>query len=92
MNFITYILRCADDTLYVGWTKDIDARICKHNAGSGARYTRARGPVKLEILWEFDSKTKAMRAEYYLKRLTRAQKLQLISGTSTIVELVPQLA
>jgi putative endonuclease len=90
MAFVTYILRCADDTLYTGWTVDIEARLRKHNEGKGARYTRARTPVTLERLWEFDTKPKAMQAEWHLKRLSRWQKLQLIEGQKDISEVVSE--
>lgn len=47
MNAYTYILRCADGTLYCGWTNDLTARLAAHNSGRGAKYTRGRGPVQL---------------------------------------------
>lgn len=76
----SYILRCADDTLYCGWTNDLVHRIAAHNAGKGAKYTRARLPAEL-VYWEcFESKEAAMRREYELKQLTRQQKLCLIEA------------
>ena len=74
----SYILRCADDTLYCGWTNDLEHRIAVHNAGRGAKYTRSRLPVELVYRECFGSKEEAMRREYELKQLTRRQKLQLI--------------
>jgi len=75
----TYILQCADDTLYVGWTSDLARRLAAHNAGRGARYTRGRRPVHL-VFWEkHDSSTAARQREQALRRLSRAQKLSLVA-------------
>jgi len=74
----TYILRCADDTLYTGWTNDLEKRLAAHNAGLGAKYTKPRRPVAL-VYWEVhETKEEAMRREFRIKRLTRAEKLALI--------------
>lgn len=75
-----YILECSDGTLYTGYTNDVDARVKKHNAGKGAKYTRSRLPVIACYREELDSKSLAMKREYKIKKLTRAQKLALISG------------
>ena len=77
MNY-TYILSCADGTLYTGWTNDLDRRLAAHNAGKGGKYTRARLPVTLVYHEEFDTKEKAMSREYAIKQMTRAQKMKLI--------------
>lgn len=79
MNY-TYILRCADGTLYTGWTNDLEKRLKAHNAGTGAKYTRARRPVELVWYESFEDKTDAQRREYAVKQLTRARKLALIQG------------
>ena len=79
MNYC-YILRCADGTLYTGWTNDLEARLKTHNAGKGGRYTRARLPVELVYREEFETKEEAMSREWHLKRLTRQEKLRLIAG------------
>jgi putative endonuclease len=76
MNY-TYILRCADGTLYTGWTNDHDKRIRLHNHGKAAKYTRGRRPVELFYYESFSTKEEAMRREAGIKRLTRAQKLAL---------------
>ncbi len=74
----TYILECADGTLYTGWTEDLARRVRAHNAGRGARYTRGRRPVRL-VYWEAQpSRNAAQRREAALRRLSRAQKQQLI--------------
>ena len=77
--FFTYIVKCADQTLYTGWTNNLAKRITAHNAGKGARYTRSRLPVELLASWSFSSKREAMQMEHKLKELTRSQKLLLIS-------------
>lgn len=76
MNYV-YILRCADGTLYTGWTTDLNRRLAAHNAGSGAKYTRSRRPVALLYSEECASRGAALRRESAVKRLTRAQKLEL---------------
>lgn len=76
---VTYILRCADGTLYTGWTNDLNRRLLAHNAGTGAKYTRPRRPVTLVYQEQFPSKQEAMRREWEIKQLTRAQKLLLIA-------------
>lgn len=73
-----YIVCCADGTLYTGYATDVARRVATHNAGKGARYTRARLPVELLASWEFASKSEALRIEYALKRWPRRQKLLLI--------------
>ena len=80
MVCFVYILECSDGTLYTGYTNDVDARVKKHNAGKGAKYTRSRLPVIACYREELDSKSLAMKREYKIKKLTRAQKLVLISG------------
>lgn len=77
MEHVTYILRCSDNTLYTGWTNDIEGRIAAHNSGQGAKYTRGRAPVELAYLERFDTKQEAMRRESSIKKLSRADKLKL---------------
>lgn len=74
----TYILRCADNTLYTGWTTDLDHRLRTHNAGRGSKYTRARLPVELAYFECFETKEEAMSREWHIKRLSRSEKEQLI--------------
>lgn len=76
----TYILRCADGTLYTGWTNDLDKRLAAHNAGTAAKYTRPRRPVTLVYQEVFPTKEEAMRREWQIKRLTRVEKLALIQS------------
>ena len=79
MNY-TYILRCADGSLYTGWTNDLAARLVSHNAGTGGKYTRSRRPVELVYFEEHSTKEQAMSREWHIKRLTREQKLRLIEN------------
>lgn len=73
----TYIVECSDGTLYTGWTTNLEKRMAAHNSGKGAKYTRPRLPVRL-IHWEsFETKQEAMRREWEIKQLTRAEKLRL---------------
>lgn len=78
MHYV-YILRCADGTLYTGYTTDRKARVAVHNAGRGAKYTRGRLPVTLVYSRGFRSVGKALAREYAIKQLTRAQKEALIA-------------
>lgn len=81
MNY-TYILKCNDNTLYTGWTNNLEKRIRDHNEGNGAKYTKPRRPVELMYYETFETKEDAMRREYAIKQLTRAQKLLLIQDFS----------
>lgn len=73
-NHFFYVLECADQSYYAGYTNDLDKRVATHNAGKGAKYTRARVPVKCIYVETFESKQEAMRAEYAFKQLNRVQK------------------
>ena len=77
MNY-TYILKCKDDSLYTGWTNDLKKRISFHNAGKGAKYTKARRPVELVYYEEFQTREEAMKREYAIKQLSRKEKEALI--------------
>jgi putative endonuclease len=79
MNFV-YIVRCKDNTLYTGWTNNLEKRIDLHNKGKGAKYTKTRCPVQLEYYEEFENKQEAMRREYRIKKMTRIEKLNLIKS------------
>jgi len=76
-----YILRCADDSYYTGYTTDPERRLAEHNAGDGAKYTRGRTPVTCVYLAAFDSKSTAMSREYEIKQCRRNRKEQLIADT-----------
>ncbi len=74
----TYILKCADDTFYCGWTNNLERRLRAHNEGKGAKYTRSRLPVEIIYYEEFESYIEAQKREYQIKQLTRKQKEALI--------------
>lgn len=78
MNYV-YILRCADGTLYCGWTTDLQERLAAHNAGTGAKYTRSRRPVRLAYYEEHEDRHEALSREWHIKRMSREEKLALIS-------------
>lgn len=75
-----YLLTTSDNTLYCGYTNDLEKRLKTHNDGNGAKYTRTRLPVKLVYHETFVTKSEAMKREYQIKQYTRQQKLQLIYG------------
>lgn len=75
-----YLLWCrADDTLYTGWTNDLERRLGAHAAGTASRYTRSRLPVALALALAMPDASAARREEARIKRLTRAEKLALIA-------------
>ena len=81
MHYI-YLVRCADDSLYCGWTTDLKRRMDAHNGHipGGAKYTRSRRPVTLVYAESFHQKQEAQRREYAIKRMTKTKKLRLIKG------------
>jgi putative endonuclease len=79
MSYFIYILECNDGSLYTGITKDISKRLDEHNTkDKGAKYTKARRPVKLMYQEESDNRSTASKREYEIKKFTRVKKLQLI--------------
>lgn len=78
MSWCVYMLRCRDGTLYTGSTNDLTRRLAAHNAGTGAKYTRSRLPVTLAYTEPCADRSTALRREYALKQLTRAEKEALI--------------
>lgn len=77
MHFV-YLVRCADDTLYTGYTTDVERRLAEHNDGIASKYTRGRLPVKLEHVEAYDDQSTAQRREYEIKQLPRTRKEKLI--------------
>jgi len=73
-----YVLRCSDDSLYTGMTKDVARRVREHQSGHGARYTRAHLPVRLVAAWRFPNRSAASAAEVRFKRLARCRKLGFV--------------
>ena len=81
MNNYVYILECSDETLYTGFTNDIEKRIQEHNnSRAGAKYTRARRPVKLVYVEICSTSSIALKREAEIKKLSRANKLLLIKN------------
>ena len=82
-----YIVRCADGTLYTGMAMDFARRIAEHNGAraNGARYTRARRPVKLVYQEKAANRSAAGKREYRIKQLSRREKLALIGTVSRII-------
>lgn len=78
MSHWVYIVRCADSTLYTGMSTDVDRRAAEHSAGTGAKYTRGRGPVEVVYREECVDLSAALRREAAIKRLSRAEKLELV--------------
>lgn len=79
MKNYVYILHCADDSYYTGWTNNLAKRIKAHQSGKGAKYTKYRIPLSLIYFEEFDDKIEAMKREYAIKQLTRKKKEELIA-------------
>ncbi len=75
--FFVYLLLCSDQTLYCGYTVDLDKRLLAHQSGKGAKYTRARLPVRMVYSEVHPNKSSAMSREYAIKRLSRCEKLAL---------------
>ena len=73
-----YVLECADETLYTGYTTDVDRRVAEHDAGEGAKYTRGRTPVELVHVERFETRAAAQSREYEIKTLSRAEKDRLV--------------
>ena len=79
MAFV-YLLRCADGSLYCGWTVDVEKRVAAHNAGRASRYTARRLSVAVAASWELDSERAARSLEWRIKQLSRREKLALLDG------------
>lgn len=77
-EYTVYILKCGDNSLYTGYTNDLENRVNKHKEGNGAKYTRGRGPFQVVFVEKFSSKEEAMQREYQIKQLSRKEKFELI--------------
>ncbi len=77
MNYV-YLLKCADDSLYCGWTNNLIKRYQAHQSGKGAKYTKARLPVTLVYFEEYLDKSEALKREFFIKKLSRKEKLELV--------------
>jgi predicted GIY-YIG superfamily endonuclease len=81
-SWFVYIVRCRDGSLYTGISNDVARRLAAHNRGTGARYTRSRGPVTLVHLERRRTRSSAQRREAAIKALARAEKLALLTDQS----------
>ena len=80
MSYFVYIVQCKDDTLYTGIAKDLQKRVDEHNSSQkGAKYTKARRPVRLVYSEISEDRSSASKREYTIKKLSRLQKLELIN-------------
>ncbi len=77
-RFFVYIVKCMDGTCYTGYTQNLEERVSLHNSGKGAKYLRGKSPVKIVYTKEYRYYKNALSAERCIKKLTRAQKLNLI--------------
>ena len=84
-TYYVYILECGDDSLYVGYTSDLNTRIRQHCDGRGGRYTAARLPVRMVYCQSFNNQTNAQARERQIKRWTRAKKTALIAGDAQLL-------
>jgi putative endonuclease len=71
------MLRCQDDSLYTGYTDNVEKRLATHNQGKGAKYTRGRLPVALVYCEDFLDKSSAIKREIEIKKLTKGKKEEL---------------
>ena len=81
-----YLLECSDKSLYCGWTTDLIARVDTHNSGMGAKYTRARRPVKCVYYEELSDKSAALKREAEIKTYSREEKLALIKSDKNLLK------
>ena len=79
MNYV-YILKCGDNSLYTGWTNNLEKRFEEHCKGQGAKYTKGRGPLEIVYHEVFDNKIDAMKREYAIKKLSRKEKDILVES------------
>ncbi len=79
MNYV-YIIKCKDNSLYTGWTNNLEERFKAHSEGRGAKYTKGRGPLELVYFQEYENKVDAMKREWKIKKLNKKDKLKLIDN------------
>jgi putative endonuclease len=91
VRWYVYVARCADGSLYCGIARDVAARIAAHDAGTGARYTRGRGPLRVVLTRRCHDKGRALRLEHAIKQLSRAAKEALVAEPARIAALVRRL-
>ncbi len=77
MDWVVYILKCGDGSLYTGITNDLPARLAAHESGLGAKYTKGRGPFKIAYQEPCENRSVASKREMQIKKLDRSEKLKL---------------
>ena len=82
----TYKIRCKNNSLYTGYTTDIERRMKEHKQGINSKYTKAKGFYKLEVFFESKTKSEAMKLEYYIKKLSRSKKIWVINNPELFIE------
>ncbi|KWN60073.1 GIY-YIG nuclease family protein [Burkholderia ubonensis] len=92
MSWFLYLIECADGSVYTGITTDVAARFDEHAAGKGARYTRSRKPRAVLASFPLADRSSALRAEYWVKRLSPKQKRELAAGMRTLESVLPVAA
>ncbi|MFK7839560.1 MAG: GIY-YIG nuclease family protein [Bdellovibrionales bacterium] len=80
MTWVVYILKCADETFYTGITNNLDARVVAHSEGTGAKYTKGRGPFEVVYCEKCNDRSHASKREMAIKKLSRAEKLKLMTS------------
>lgn len=85
-KFYMYVLLCKDNTLYTGFSTDVERRFQEHVKGEGAKYTRSHIPERILFKKQFDTKHDALSAEYAFKQLTRSQKLHRLAEHGIYLE------
>lgn len=86
MHYV-YLLECGDGTIYTGYTTDVSRRVAEHQNGTGAKYTRSRGPLTLRRVERFSTRSAAQSREYEIKQLSREEKLTLLPNRGERVAL-----
>jgi putative endonuclease len=79
-NHVVYVLRCGDESLYTGYTTDLERRLSEHRAGDGAKYTRGRTPLECVHVEHYESRSAALSREHEIKQYSRARKERLVDG------------
>jgi len=88
MSFYCYMVHCANDAFYTGWTTDPLRRVKEHNAGRGARYTKMHGPVKLVYVEEVEDHSTALKREVQIKRYSHKRKGKMAESFSVPAEFI----
>jgi len=91
VTWYVYVARCSDGTLYCGIARNVASRIAEHDAGIGAKYTRGRGPLALLVARRCRDKGRALRLEYAIKQLTRAEKEALVGTPARIAAIARRI-